>query len=315
MFRADAACQEQVKQAAATYRPDEEEKKYETLLARWKIPEEAAQKSGKPASRQPAKLTPPGTVTGGKFGFLYETHVRPFTTYGIRGVLWDQGESGTAVSGVDQFNVMGALIRGWRKEWGRDFPFLYVQKPSGMGCAWDLNDPVTKNASKFETLPAEVPTNGAYRELHVRIQQHPNTTLVPTTDLGGMTHPTNKSGYGERAARVALGFVYKRPVEISGPLYASHAIEGGKIRIKFTHAGKGLAAAQSGKLQGFALAGADKKFVWADATIDGDSILVSSAAIPQPAAARYAWSQGIAWANLFNKDGLPAQAFRTDDWK
>ena len=315
MFRADAACQQQVKQAATTYKPDEEQKKYEAALAKWKIAEEAGKLAGKPASREPAKPVAPGSVTGGKFGFLYEAHVRPFVGYGIRGVLWDQGESGTAISGADQFNVMGALIRGWRKDWGQDFPFLYVQKPSGMGCAWDLNDPVTKNASKFEALPAPVPVNGAYRELHVKIHQHPNTAMVPSTDLGMNTHPTNKSGYGERAARVALGFVYKKPVEFSGPLYVSHVVEGGNVRIKFAHTGKGLAAAQSDKLQGFAIAGTDKKFVWADAVIDGDSVLVSSAAIPNPVAVRYAWSQSIPWANLFNKDGLPAQAFRSDDWK
>ena len=315
MFRADAACQEQVKQAAATYQPAEEEKKYEAALAKWKTAEAAAKQAGTPAPRPLSKPEPPGGVTGGKFGFLYEAHVRPFKNYGMRGVLWDQGESGTAITGADQFNVMGALIRGWRKEWGQDFPFLYVQKPSGMGCAWDTKDPVTKEASKFEKLPAQVPTNGASRELHIKIQQHPNTAMVPSTDLGMNTHPTNKSGYGERAARVALGFVYGRPVEISGPLYASHSVEGNKVRIKFTHVGKGLAAAQSDKLQGFAIAGPDKKFVWADAVIDGDSVLVSSATIPEPAAVRYAWSMSIPWANLFNKDGLPAQAFRTDDWK
>jgi len=315
MFRADAACQAQVQQLAAKYKPEDEEKKYDAALAKWKLAEEAAKKDGKPAGRPPFRVLPPGAVTGGKFGFLYEAHVRAFTGYGIRGVLWDQGESGTAISGVDQFQVMGALIRGWRKDWGRDFPFLYVQKPSGMGCAWKMDDPVTKNADKFAALPEQVPANGAFRELHIAIQQHPNTAIVPCTDLGGMTHPTNKSGYGERSARVALGFVYGRPVESSGPLYASHVIEGSKVRIKFTHVGKGLAAAQSDKLQGFAIAGADQKFVWADAVIDGDSILVSSAAIPKPAAVRYAWSQTIPWANLFNKDGLPAQAFRTDDWK
>ncbi len=322
MFRADAACQAQVKQAAATYNPDEEQKNYDAAIAKWKVAEEGAKLAGKPASREPAKPVAPGSIkgsaSGGKFGHLYEAHIRPFVGYGIRGVLWDQGESGTAITGADQFNVMGALIRGWRKDWGQDFPFLYVQKPSGMGCAWDANDPVTRNASKFEPLPAQIAPsmiNGAYRDLHVRIQQHPDTAMVPSTDLGKDTHPTNKSGYGERAARVALGFVYKKPIEFSGPLYAAHVVEGGKIRIKFTHTGKGLAIAQSDKLQGFAIAGADKKFVWADAVIDGDSVLVSSATIPQPAAVRYAWSQNIPWANLFNKDGLPAQAFRTDDWK
>ncbi len=315
MFLADAACVAQVKQNAALYQPEEEEKKFQIALDRWKVAEAAAKEAGKPAPKPLVKPGPPGSVTGGKFGYLFEAHIRPFVGYGIRGVLWDQGESGTAITGVDQFNVMGALIRGWRKDWGRDFAFLYVQKPSGGGCAWDLENPVTRNASKFEPLPAKLPVDGDSRDLHIRIQTHPNTAMVTSTDLGGLTHPTNKSGYGERAARVALGFVYGRRVEYSGPLYASHSIEGNKIRIKFSHVGKGLAPAQSEKLQGFEIAGAEKKFAWADAVIDGDSVLVSSAEIPNPAAVRYAWSQNIPWANLFNKDGLPAQAFRTDDWK
>jgi sialate O-acetylesterase len=212
---------------------------------------------------------------------------------------------------------MGALIKGWRKECGLDFPFLYLQKTSGGGTAWDLSDPVTKNASKFSPLPRQVPATGEglYRELHIKIQQHPKTAMVISTDLGSGVHPTNVSGYGERAARVALGFVYGKPVETSGPLYASHAVEGSKVRVKFSHVGQGLAARHSDKLQGFAIAGADKKFVWADAAIEGDSVVVSSPSVAQPAAVRYAWSGNAPWANLFKKDGLPAQTFRTDDWK
>src|SRR4029077_1503169 len=102
--------------------------------------------------------------------------------------------------------------------------------------------------------------------------------------------------------------------EIYGPLYTSQKIEGDKVRLIFSHVGQGLAAPNAGKLQGFAIAGEDQKFVWGDAVIDGDSVLVSSASVPKPAAVRYAWSQQIPWANLFNKDGLPAPAFRTDAW-
>jgi sialate O-acetylesterase len=98
-------------------------------------------------------------------------------------------------------------------------------------------------------------------------------------------------------------------------VYESHKVEGGKVRIKFSHTGKGLTSRHADKLQGFAIAGEDKKFVWADAVIDGDSVVVSSASVPKPAAVRYAWAGNFAWANLFNKDGLPAQTFRTDDWK
>ncbi|MEA3213268.1 MAG: sialate O-acetylesterase [Chthoniobacter sp.] len=316
-YRSDAACKAAAEKFAQTYDFDAAKAKYDRDLADWKAAAEAAKSDGKPAPRGPNAPAKAGESTG-KIGNLYEAHVRPMVGFGIRGVLWDQGEAGTAITGVDQYTLMGALIRGWRQEWGQnEFPFLYVEKPSGEGCAWDPTDPVTNKASPFAPLPAQVPPliAGLYRETHIRIMQYPQTAMVTSSDLGNMTHPTNKSGYGLRAARVALGMVYGRKIEIYGPLYASHQIEGDKVRIRFSHTGQGLAAPQAQKLQGFAIAGEDQKFVWGDAVIDGDSVIVSSASVPKPAAVRYAWSQQIPWANLFNKDGLPAPAFRTDAWE
>jgi len=315
MLHSDAACQAQAQEFAKTYDFEAAQKKYQEQLAVWKLAAEKA-KQEKSKSPHPPALPAKAGESVYRIGNLYEAHVQPYAPYAIRGVLWDQGESGTAITGVDQFNVMGALIKGWRKAWGQDFPFLYVQKPSGGGTAWDLENPVTKNASKFSPLPAQIPGNndGLYRELHIKIQQHPKTAMVTSTDLGSATHPTNKSGYGARAVQVALGFVYGKKVEISGPLYASHTIGENKVRIKFTHVGQGLAARHSEKLQGFMIAGADKKFYWADAVIEGDEVIVSNATVSSPVAVRYAWSNNSPWANLFNKDGLPAQTFRTDDW-
>lgn len=315
MLRGDAACQEQAKEFAKTYDFEAAQKKYQEQLAAWKVAEEKAKREKVKAPRPP---TPPARAgeSAGRIGGLYQAHVQPYVPYAIRGVLWDQGESGTAVTGVDQFNLMGALIQGWRKAWGLEFPFLYVQKSSGGGTAWDLDDPVTKNASRFSALPKQVPGqgDGLYRELHIKIQRHPKTAMVISTDLGSGIHPVNKAGYGARAVRVARGFVYGQPVEFSGPLYASHAVDGNKVRVAFTHVGQGLAARHSEKVQGFMVAGADKKFFWADAVIEGNAVLVSSPGVAKPVAVRYAWSGNAPWANLFNKDGLPAQTFRTDDW-
>ena len=315
MLHSDAACQAQAKEFAKTYDFDAAQKKYQEQLAAWKLVAEKAKQENTKAPRAPLPPAKAGE-SAGRIGNLYEAHVQPYAPYAIRGVLWDQGEGGTGITGVDQFNVMGALIKGWRKAWGQDFPFLYVQKPSGGGTAWDLESPVTKNASKFSPLPAKISGNaeGLYREIHIKIQQHPKTAMVTSTDLGGNTHPTNKSGYADRAVHVALGFVYGKNVEISGPLYASHTIEGNKVRVKFTHVGQGLTARHSDKLHGFMIAGADKNFYWADAVIEGESVVVSSAAVSVPSAVRYAWSNNSPWANLFNKDGLPAQTFRTDNW-
>lgn len=316
MYRPDPLCQAQAKEFAATYDFDAAWKKYQEQRATWKLAEVESKKTGAKLGREPTPAARAGESPG-KIGHLYEAHVRPYVPYAIRGVLWDQGESGTGITGVDQFAVMGALIRGWRADWGQNFPFLVIQKPSGGGTAWDLSDPVTKNGSPFTPLPAQVPPtkDGLAREVHLKIQQHPQTVLVPSTDLGGSTHPLNKSGYATRAARTALGFVYGKKIETSGPLYASHMIESNKVRIHFTHLGRGLAARHSDQLQGFMVAGADHIFHWAAAAIEDDSVIVSSPKVAQPIAVRYAWSGTAPWANLFNQDGLPAQTFRTDDWK
>jgi sialate O-acetylesterase len=164
-------------------------------------------------------------------------------------------------------------------------------------------------------LPGKGPGNdGATVENFIRIMSYPNTAMAISSDLGSGLHPPNKSGYGHRAADVALGMAYGRKIEYYGPIYASHVIEDGKVRLKFTHAGQGLALRNGEKLQGFAVAGEDKVFQWADAVIEGDTVVVSSAKVPKPVAVRYAWSGNRTWANLFNKDGLPAVTFRTDSW-
>ena len=313
----DAACQAEVAKAVAAYTGEKEaqaQQAYTNALAAWTKATDAAKAAGKPEPRKPEPPVRPGTVRG-VVGNLYERWIRPYQPYAIRGVLWDQGESGTAIQGLDQYTLMGALIRGWRQEWGQgDFPFIYVQKPSGGGCAWDPADPVTAKAEKFAPLPAAVPADGVYRETHIRIMQYTNTAMVTASDLGSATHPVCKSGYGARAARVALGKVYGQPGEIYGPIFLSQAVEGSKVRVRFAHVGQGLAARPADKLQGFALAGADKQFCWADAVIDGDAVVLTSDKVPNPVAVRYAWAQTHPWANLFNKDGLPALPFRTDAW-
>jgi sialate O-acetylesterase len=315
MFRSDIACQLQVQEFAKTYDFANAMKGYERYMAAWRLSAEKAKQSGGKVGREPAKPQHPGECVG-EFGHLYTAHVLPYVPYALRGVLWDQGEGGTGITGVDQFHVMGALIKGWRKAWGQDFPFLYMQKPSGGGTAWDRSNPTTKNADAFAALPTKVPAaqEGLAREVHLKIQRHPHTAMVTSTDLGGTTHPANKSGYADRALRVAKGFAYGIKAEYSGPLYASHEIAGNKVRIRFTHVGQGLAARHSDKLQGFQIAGENGTFVWADAVIDGDAVVVSGTDVARPAAVRYAWSSNAPWANLFNQDGLPAQTFRTDDW-
>jgi sialate O-acetylesterase len=311
MFEEDDACRDAVRRAEASFDAGKADADYGRQLSAWSNAVAATRaKNAKEPGRPDAPLRP-GECRK-KMGHLFERHVGPFVPYAIRGVLWDQGESGTQIGGVDQFDTMGALIRGWRKAWAQgEFPFLFVQKPSGGGCAFDPSDPVTAMAEPFAPLPAAVPSDGVSRALHLRIREHPSTAMVSCSDLGPGVHPANKSGYAARGVRVALGLVYGRDLEVYGPVYASHEVEGGKIRIAFSHVGMGLAFRGGEKLQGFAVAGSDGKFAWADAVIDGDSVVVSTEKIAAPAAVSYAWASRHPWANLFNKDGLPALPFNT----
>ena len=305
MYAADPEIQALDKKGAIPSR-EQQLAQHAERVAKWQVAAEAAKAAGQ---REPRKPRGPINV-----GDLYARQIEPAVPYAIRGVLWDQGESGTAVPGVDQITMMGALIRGWRKAWGQgDFPFLYVQKPSGGGCAWDTSSPATRMADAFTQQPAKPnpDASGRYRDLHIRIIQHPRTAMVTASDLGSGVHPINKSGYGQRACRVALGFVYGRDTEIYGPMYESHTVEGSRIRIRFAHIGNGLAVKHGDRLQGFEIAGADGVFHWAEAVLDGDTVLATNAQIPQPVHVRYGWSKVHTWANLFNRDGLPALAFST----
>lgn len=328
MYRSDAACAAAVKAFAPTYKYDEllakyavDKAKWDEEFAKWKPLAEAAKKEGKappPMARAPQPVGKAGETNTGKVGQLFEAFIRPYVGYAIKGVLWDQGESRTNIVGVDQVTLMGALIGGWRKAWGQgDFPWLYVEKPSGGGCAFDYSQPMNRLAEKFAPLPAAIPNNPDKEYSHVAFEQimkYSNTHMVISSDLGNGIHPPNKSGYGARAVQVALAVAYDKGNECLGPQLASHNISGGKVTLKFMHCGKGLAFKNGGKLQGFSIAGENKKFVWADAVIEGDSVVVSSKDVPQPAAVRYAWANAFQWANLFNQDGLPAQPFRTDAW-
>ncbi|MCX6997356.1 MAG: hypothetical protein NTV49_09775 [Kiritimatiellaeota bacterium] len=271
----------------------------------------AGQTADKPAGGKPRFLTRE------QMGLTYKNGIKRFWPYGIRGVLWDQGEAGTALEGVDQCTAMSALVAGWRKDWGQgDFPFLHLQKPSGGGCAWDPADPVNRGAAAFTPQPAE-PQQMSHDKMdytlnHIRMGTIKNAPLVTTMDLATGVHPATKSAYGSRACRVALGAVYGRDVAICGPVYRSHVVAGGSLRITFDHVGKGLAIRLGAKLQGFEIAGADGKWDWAEANIDGNTVVLRSGAVPAPTQVRYAFNPRPSYANLFNKDGLPALMFTTE---
>jgi sialate O-acetylesterase len=256
-------------------------------------------------------------------GEWHAQFIAPIAGYAIRGVLWDQGESGTGVGGVEMRTALGLLVASWRQAWQCGaFPFFYVQKPSGGGCAWRAAS-AGSNAEPLPRLglpPAPIPDGAADQGGRARQSfqdletVQPNMAMCIASDLDAGLHPFGKDEYGRRLAAIALNRVYGVGIAYDGPRYVSHRVESDRVRVRFRNVGAGLVARHSEELLGFAVAGADRVFHWAEARIEGADVLVRSAAVSEPVAVRYAWAASPSWANLFNAEGLPALAFRTDDW-
>jgi len=196
------------------------------------------------------------------------------------------------------------MIPTWRKAWGEgDFPFLYVQLPQ-------YNSKAPEHPY-FDQVPwAEV------RDAQLKTLSVPNTAMVVTIDIAGdpvEIHPKNKQEVGARLALAARGTVYREPVVYSGPIYSGMTIDGGTATVTFTHAENGLSTKDGSALVGFAIAGEDRIFVPAEATIIDGKIKVHSDKVTKPVSVRFGWDDTPA-VNLFNKEGLPASPFRTDDW-
>jgi sialate O-acetylesterase len=226
---------------------------------------------------------------------LFNGMINPIVPYAIRGALWYQGESVTGgPNGLMLYShVMDTLVTQWRKLWGEgNFPFYVVQLPGQQN----------------------VSNNPLIREQQAKILALPNTGMAVVLDTSEAknVHPKNKEPLGDRLTKIALANVYGQKVEFSGPVYASTKVEGSAIRVKFTHA-VGMTA-KGGPLTWFQIAGADQKFVDADAKIDGDSVVVNSPNVSTPVEVRYAWDNYPDTANLYNGAGLQAAPFRTDNW-
>ena len=229
---------------------------------------------------------------------LYNAMVAPVINYTIKGLVWYQGEDNT--TRADEYaKLQPAQILDWRSKWQQgDIPFLYVQLPGFMD---------------YNYLPSESQW-AQLREAQFKSLSVPNAAMVVAIDLGEWNdiHPDNKKDVGKRLALAAEKIAYHEDVVYSGPLFQSSTIEGNKIIISFTNTGGGLIT-NDGETPGeFAIAGADKKFVWATATIEGDKIIVSNDDVTNPVYVRYAWADNPVNPNLYNKEWLPASPFRTD---
>ena len=292
---------------AAAYDPARAQKMYEAKLAVWEKRAAAAKAAGKKPPRKPAPPKPP-TKKAARFGGLFDNKVQTTIPYAIRGAIWYQGESNAARPELyrTQFPVM---IRDWRKRWGQapgapgggDFPFLFVQ------------------LANFRAVEAE-PVDSLWARLReaqsMVLKTEPHTGQAVIIDIGEVNsiHPKNKQEVGRRLALWALGTTYGRKIPYSGPLLGSHKIEGGKVVLTFDHAYDGLTAKGGGELKGFAIAGEDRKFVWAKAVIRDNTVIVSSDKVAAPVAVRYGWADNPI-CNLVNSANLPASPFRTDDWE
>lgn len=278
----------------ATY--DKRRQAYEKALAEWREKAAAARKAGKQPPRRPRP--PLGPNHPHRPSGLYNGMIAPLIPVAIRGAIWYQGES-NASRAYQYRKLFPAMIQDWRRHWGQgDFPFLFVQLANFR--------PAVDQPGESEW--AEL------REAQTRTLRLPKTGMAVAIDIGEANdiHPKNKQEVGRRLALAARHIAYGEDLVYSGPLFKSMTIEGDAIRLHFHHVDGGLVA-KGDKLTGFAIAGKDRKFVWATAKIDGDTVVVQADGVTDPIAVRYGWADNPA-CNLYNKAGLPASPFRTDDW-
>ncbi len=231
---------------------------------------------------------------------LFGGMIHPLIPFAIKGCLWYQGEQDGSRGHVYR-TLLPLMITDWRSRWGQgDFPFLIQQLPD-----WGAVNKDPEESGWAELREAQAMTAKAL----------PNCGISVAIDVGEVNnvHPANKREVGRRLALVALAKFYGKPVDYTGPRFDSMTVEGSSIRLKFTHA-EGLKSGDGQPLKYFAIAGDDHKFIWADAKIETDSVVVSSPQVAKPAAVRYAWANSPVGCNLTNTSGLPAMPFRTDNW-
>ncbi|MEP7039426.1 MAG: sialate O-acetylesterase, partial [Acidobacteriota bacterium] len=232
---------------------------------------------------------------------IYNAMIAPLVPFAMRGVLWYQGETNAGRS-YQYRQTFPLMIKDWRKKWDDDFYFYFVQL-SSYGANQDSN-----TGSGWAEL----------REAQTMTLSLPKTGMAVTTDIGNANdiHPTNKQDVGHRLAANALKQTYGQEIPNSSPMFDTVKFENGKAIVSFKYAENGLNIKDKyGYLKGFEIAGADKKFYYAKAEIEGDKVIVYNGEVKNPVAVRYAWSDAPTDANLYNSAGFPASPFRTDDWK
>jgi len=230
---------------------------------------------------------------------LFNAMVSPIINYTVKGILWYQGEANTRRA-AEYSKLLPALIRDWRSQWNQPtLPFLYAQLPGFM---------------EYNYLPSESQW-AELREAQLKTLPVPNTAMAVAIDLGEWNdiHPDNKKDVGERLALAAMKLAYGENIVHSGPIYVSSTVDRNEVVIRFDNIGSGLITNDGEAPSEFAIAGVDKKFVWAKARIENDHVIVWNDALVEPKYVRYAWADNPVNPNLYNKEGLPASPFRTDN--
>ena len=274
--------------AVKNFDPAKAKAKYELDMAKHKAAVAKAKAEGKQVPNAPRMPQDPRTGPNRPCA-LFNGMIAPLLPYPIAGAIWYQGESNNGRAKEYQ-TLFPAMIGDWRKVWGcGDFPFFFVQIAPHQGMSPELRE-------------AQL----------IAWQKTPHTAMAVIIDHGHPTdiHPKAKEPVGGRLALAARALAYGEKIEYSGPVFSKLKVKGGKAVLSFDHLGGGLVA-KDGALKGFTIAGADKKFVAAEAAIVGDTVVVSSADVKEPVAVRYGWTN-IPEVNLFNKADLPATPFRTD---
>jgi sialate O-acetylesterase len=312
---ADFPAQTAAYQAALDAWTRDVEPTFQAAQKEWNDAEAKAKAAGQPEPPKPMPSTPkpsaPTDPMGGPGGpgNLFNGMIAPLIPYAIKGVIWYQGEANAnLVAAIEYRTVFGRMITDWREKWGQgDFPFLFVQLASYQG--------------------GPDPAWAFLRESQLKTLALPNTGMATAVDIGipKNVHPQDKIDVGLRLALAARHVAYGENLVFSGPIYQAEKIEGNTIRLSFTQTGSGLiigTAPWTGagltplpntSLVGFEVAGVDGNFVPGDAKIDGNTVVVSSSQVAQPIYVRYGWAD-VVEANLYNKEGLPASPFRTDDF-
>ncbi|NDG71023.1 MAG: hypothetical protein EBY32_06880 [Proteobacteria bacterium] len=264
---------------------------------------------------QPPSITKPA-IWGNQYpSNIFNAMIYPVRPYGIKGIVWYQGErnSKTVPQAIAYREQLERLISYYRSSWHElsggnvpaDIPFQFTQLPS-----W--------NPEQTQPVEGIEATWAANRESMRQVTKEvPNTGMAVGIDCGdpAALHPKNKKPIGIRHAYLALENTYGKKIVGNGPRFQNQKIDGNKITLEFDSIGSGMMPGKAGKLDTFAIAGKDQKWHWADAEISGNTVTVSSKDVSAPVAVRYAWAMNPSQRNLlYNKEGLPASPFRTDNW-